>query len=163
MERVVSLLVTQKGKVVPSWLLALSPVPARLEPGTTSAQQVVCQHRDHSRRLTHTCQVLCPACWGLGLTHFPWAAEWLPSPPSRHSGPEGLPPPSAVLLRALQMLWGPSPDSFTWFPRSLLSPLTPAATKRFPFLLPTLSWPLCSNLLGEVLPPRRSSLLPRGP
>lgn len=144
-----SLLVTGKGRAVPSWLLGLVPclcaVPARRwhPPAQWSAVFIYLK--------TH-----CAKCHRVEThSRFLWAPEWAPSPqhPSPHScGPGGLPPPCS-LLRTLRVplgqvvsktLLGPAlpPD---------LVPLAPAAWGLSFFLpLPTLSWPLCSSLRSRV-------------
>lgn len=94
MERVVALLVTQKGRVVPSWLLALSPVSARPEPGTVSAHQVDCQPRHHVRPLTHHLSGAVPSLLGVRTHSLPLGSR---------VGSPAL-PPTPVVQRAFLLL-----------------------------------------------------------
>lgn len=105
MERVVALLVTQRAGLsrVGSWPCPLSlhvrsQAPC-LPTRWTASPAITCG------LLPITFQVLCPACWGLGRTHFLWAPELAPLP--------SLPP---------QWSRGPSSSccSAAWNPRDAL-------------------------------------------
>lgn len=139
------LLATRRGRIVPSWLLGLVPCLWACPGQTPASTRWGGLLHSLARRLSLViCQVLCPACHGVGThSRFLWAPEWAPqppAPPSLHScGPVGLPSPTLCCLEPSGVPLGQSPDPFRWFPRPLSALPHPQAWH--PWLQLSRSWP----------------------